>query len=89
MPVQQADFYSGDDNNCIVYIQVCVSERFMGAVIGDLNTRRSKVISLGTKGPLKVVCCEVPMKELFDYPKVLRLLTDGSGIFMISNRNEF
>ena len=49
----------------------------MGSVIGDLNTRRAKIVSLGNRGKLKVARCEVPLAEMFNYAGAVRSLTQG------------
>jgi len=65
----------------VMDLEVVVSEEFMGAVIGDLNTRRAKINSMGTLGKLKTARCEVPLAEMFNYANALRSLTQGRGSF--------
>jgi len=65
----------------VMDLECSVPEEFMGSVIGDLNTRRAKIISLGTRGKLKTARCEVPLAEMFNYANALRSLTQGRATF--------
>ncbi len=65
----------------IMDIEVTVPEEYMGTVIGDLNSRRCKITSLGQRGHLKVVRGDIPLAETFDYANVLRSLTQGRGTY--------
>jgi len=53
----------------------------MGSVIGDISSRRGKVIGMTAEGPYQVVKAYVPQKELYRYSSALRSLTQGRGIF--------
>ncbi len=65
MPVSQAEFDSGN-NESKVFIEVCVPEDYLGAIVGDLAGREARIITLGTKGKLKTVCAEISMEKLSD-----------------------
>ena len=65
----------------IMTLDVVVPDEFQGAVIGDLNTRRAKIINMGMEGKLKTARCEVPLAEMFNYANALRSLTQGRGTF--------
>ncbi|MFA5088040.1 MAG: elongation factor G [Candidatus Omnitrophota bacterium] len=65
----------------IMDLECMVPEEFMGSVIGDLNTRRAKIVNLGTRGKLKTARCEVPLAEMFNYANALRSLTQGRAAF--------
>jgi len=65
----------------IMDIELTSPEEFMGAVLGDLNTRRAKIVNLGTRGNLKTAKCEVPLAEMFNYANALRSLTQGRAGF--------
>jgi len=65
----------------IMDLEVTCPEEFMGAVIGDLNTRRSKIVELGNRGKLKTARVEVPLAEMFNYANALRSLTQGRASF--------
>ncbi len=65
----------------MMILECSVPEEFMGKVIGDLNTRRAKIVSLGTRGKIKTARCEVPLAEMFNYADALRSLTQGRAAF--------
>jgi len=65
----------------IMDIEVVVPDEFMGTVIGDLNTRRAKIVSMGTRGKLKTARCEVPLAEMFNYANAVRSLSQGRASF--------
>ena len=65
----------------IMDIEVTCPEEFMGTVIGDLNTRRAKIVQLGNIANLKTTRCEVPLAEMFNYANALRSLTQGRASF--------
>jgi len=65
----------------VMDLEVAVPEEFMGSVIGDLNTRRAKIVELGNRGKLKVARVEVPLAEMFNYANALRSLTQGRASF--------
>ena len=65
----------------VMKLECAVPEEFMGAVIGDLNSRRAKIINMGVQGKLKTALCEVPLSEMFNYANALRSLTQGRASF--------
>ena len=64
----------------ITKIEVSVPEEFMGAVMGDLSSRRGKILGMGAEGAFQVVGAEVPQMELYHYSTNLRSLTGGRGL---------
>ncbi|MDH3442550.1 MAG: elongation factor G [Deltaproteobacteria bacterium] len=67
----------------IMNMEVTVPDECMGDVIGDLNSRRGKVIGMDTKGHTQVIKSKVPMSEVLKYAPDLRALTSGRGEFHI------
>ena len=55
-------------------------EECMGNVIGDLSSRRGKILGMEIEGKFQVVKAHVPAKELYRYSSVLRSLTGGRGL---------
>jgi len=64
----------------ITKIEVSVPEEFMGAVMGDLSSRRGKILGMDAEGAFQVVRAEVPQMELYHYSTNLRSLTGGRGL---------
>lgn len=67
----------------IMKIQVIVPDEYMGDIMGDLNSRRGKIIGVETKSNNQVVKAHVPMAEILKYAPDLRSMTGGRGTFTI------
>ena len=65
----------------VMNMEVAVPDECMGDVIGDLNSRRGKVLGMDTKGHTQVIKSRVPMSEVLKYAPDLRALTSGRGEF--------
>jgi elongation factor G len=65
----------------IMTITVTVPDEHMGDVIGDLNSRRGKVLGAETKGHSQAIKAHVPMSEVLRYAPDLRSMTSGRGDF--------
>lgn len=65
----------------IVDIQVTVPEQYMGDVIGDLNSKRGRILGMLPKGKMQVVSAQVPQAEVSRYSIDLRSITGGRGVF--------
>ncbi|NIM02779.1 elongation factor G [bacterium] len=63
----------------IMEVEAIVPEEFMGSVMGDLNSRRGRVLGMERDGKKQVIKALVPQGELFNYATDLRSLTKGSG----------
>lgn len=61
-------------------VEVVVPEDFMGDVMGDLSSRRGKILGMDAEGPFQVIKAKVPLAELYRYSTSLRSLTQGRGI---------
>lgn len=68
----------------IMQLEVTVPDEAMGDVIGDLNSRRGKVLGVDPKPPNQVIRAEVPMAEVLKYAPDLRSMTSGRGDFHMS-----
>jgi len=65
----------------MVTLNVAVPDECMGDVIGDLNSRRGKVLGVDPKGGSQVVRAMTPMAEVLRYAPDLRSMTSGRGSF--------
>ena len=61
----------------IMKVEVLTPEKYMGDVIGDLNSRRGQVQEMNTRGNANVVNAMVPLANMFGYVNNLRSLTQG------------
>jgi elongation factor G len=65
----------------IVNIDIEIPDEYMGDVIGDLNSRRGKVLGMDSKGANQIVKGLVPLAEILKYAPDLRSMTSGRGTF--------
>ncbi|MGA2775071.1 MAG: elongation factor G [Candidatus Omnitrophota bacterium] len=65
----------------IMDIEVVVPEEFMGQVIGDLSSRRAKIVALSQRLNLRTIRANVPLAEIFNYATSLRSLTQGRASY--------
>ena len=65
----------------IVNIDIEIPEEYMGDVIGDLNSRRGRVLGMETKGSNQIIKGMVPLAEVLTYAPDLRSITSGRGGF--------
>ena len=63
----------------IMKTEVMVPEDYMGDVIGDLNSRRGKIVSMEPVNKIEHIKANVPLSEMFGYSTTLRSLTQGRG----------
>jgi elongation factor G len=57
--------------------EVVVPEQYMGDVIGDLNSRRGRILGMSPRGNAQVIDAEVPLAGMFGYVTDLRSMTQG------------
>ena len=67
----------------IMEVEVETPDEYVGDVIGDLNSRRGKIMGMENKGIITVVKAYVPLAEMFGYATTLRSLTQGRGTFIM------
>lgn len=62
-------------------LEVYVPEDYMGDVIGDLNSRRGKIMGMEVVGRNQMIKAIVPEAEMYKYSTSLRSMTQGRGYF--------
>ncbi len=65
----------------IMGTEVVVPEVNMGDIIGDLNARRGKIMSMEPQGNVQVIKAEVPLAEMFGYATQVRSLSQGRATY--------
>jgi len=65
----------------IVHLAIMVPDEFMGDVIGDLSSRRGKVLGTESDGGMTTIKAHVPMSEVLKYAPDLNSMTGGQGTF--------
>ena len=66
-------------------MEITVPEEVMGDVMGDLNSRRGKVLGMDAKGKYQVIKAQVPMSEVLRYALDLNSITGGRGTFVMEH----
>ncbi|MCS6998119.1 MAG: elongation factor G [Aquificaceae bacterium] len=67
----------------IMEVEVETPDEYVGDVIGDLNSRRGKIMGMENKGIITAIRAYVPLAEMFGYATTLRSLTQGRGTFIM------
>jgi elongation factor G len=65
----------------IMKVTITVPEQFMGDVLGDLNSKRGRVLGMEQERGNSVVAALVPLAEMQRYATDLRSITQGRGVF--------
>ena len=65
----------------IMAVEVVVPEEFMGEVIGDISSRRGKVLGMDSRPGAQVINARVPLGEMFGYATDLRSMTQGRATY--------
>ena len=68
----------------IMDIEVIVPKEYMGDIIGDLNSKRGKIMGMEESSTGKQgIKAKVPQAEIFKYAIDLRSITQGRGTFIV------
>lgn len=62
-------------------VEVITPDDFLGSVVGDLNTRRGKVLNMAPSKSGQIINALVPLNELFGYSTGLRSATQGRASY--------
>jgi elongation factor G len=65
----------------IMKVEVITPQEYMGDIIGDMNSRRGRIIELETKAGARIIDAEIPLKEMFGYATDLRSLSKGRASY--------
>ena len=65
----------------VMRVEVVVPDEYMGAVNGDLISRRGRLEGVEMKGGTQIIRAMVPLSEMFGYATELRSRTQGRGSF--------
>jgi len=61
----------------VMAVEITTPEEYMGDVIGDISSRRGKVLGMEMRGKTQIVNARVPLAEMFGYATDLRSATQG------------
>jgi elongation factor G len=65
----------------IMAVEVVTPEDFVGAVQGDLNSRRGNITNVEMRGNGRIVKADVPLASMFGYVNNLRSMTQGRATY--------
>jgi len=65
----------------IMKVEVTTPEEYLGEVIGDLSSKRAKILGTDVRGNVKIINSLVPLAEMSQYATRLRTLTAGRASF--------
>jgi len=67
----------------VMKLEIVAPEPFLGDIMGDLNSRRGHIESVGARDVLSVIRALVPLAETFGYATNLRSLTQGRAAYSL------
>lgn len=65
----------------IMKVEVETPEEYMGDVMGDLNSRRGRILGMEDKAGKQIITAEVPLGEMFGYATELRSMSKGRASY--------
>jgi elongation factor G len=65
----------------VMQVEVVTPQEFMGEVIGDINSRRGKILSMESRAGAQVIEARVPLATMFGYATRLRSITQGRATY--------
>ncbi len=65
----------------IMAVEVVVPEEYMGDVMGDLNSRRGRIMGMDSRGGAQVINSHIPLANMFGYSTDLRSATQGRATY--------
>lgn len=65
----------------LMKLEVVTPEEFMGDVISDISSRRSRIEHIDTRGTSRVISSKIPLSETFGYSTTLRSITQGRATY--------
>lgn len=65
----------------VMHVEITVPEQNVGDVMGDLNSRRGRMLGIDSENNTQTVKAEIPMAEMLQYAAALNSMTSGAGVF--------
>ena len=65
----------------IMDVEAVIPEECLGAISGDINSRRGRIMGMEAKGKFQAVKSQAPLAEMFTYANDLRSITGGRGSY--------
>ena len=71
----------------VMKVEVTVPEQFMGDIMGDMNSKRGKILGMEANGKYQVIKALAPLSEMYRYAIDLKSITQGRGTFTMEFNN--
>ena len=65
----------------VMDVEVVTPDEYMGAIVGDLNSRRGQIQSMEARGTSQVIRATVPLGQMFGYATDMRSMTQGRATY--------
>jgi elongation factor G len=65
----------------VMDVEVVCPTEYQGAVVGDLNSRRGKIIAMEARASAQVIRANVPLGQMFGYATDVRSMTQGRATY--------
>lgn len=65
----------------LMSLDVVVPDQYVGGVVGNLSSRRARIIGIEPRGGAQAITAEVPLSGMFGYTTDVRSLTQGRATF--------
>ncbi len=65
----------------VMNVEIVAPDEYMGDIMGDLNSRRGRVLGMDSQGSSQVIKAQVPMAEMLTYATTLKSITADRGSY--------
>lgn len=65
----------------VMNVEIVTPDEYVGDVLGNITSRRGKIVGTENRGVTTVIDCQCPLSEMFGYATHLRSATQGRGTF--------
>ncbi len=67
----------------IAHLTITVADQYAGDVMGDMSSRRGRILGMEGMGGKQVIKASVPYAEVVTYALLLRSITHGTGVYTL------
>jgi elongation factor G len=65
----------------VMDVDILVPDQFMGDIMGDINTKRGRIMGMEKQGKRQLIHAQAPLTEMHRYAIDLKSITQGRGKF--------
>jgi len=65
----------------VMKVEVTTPDEYQGDLLGDINRRRGRIVSIEAKDTVTILKGEVPLAEMFGYATAIRSLSKGRAAY--------